>query len=167
MDNETICDNEGALAFGSVPKRLGVIGAGVIGLELGSVWRRLGSEVAILEALPAFLGESVLSAYVLLELTAIVALGVSLLMGYAGQVSLGQAAFYAIGAYSTGILVTRGCPTAVGLLAGPLASSAVDEEQSRLPTSKDRPATGRRRQGREIGAVQNDVGFVRVRHALE
>ncbi|HUP97597.1 MAG TPA: dihydrolipoyl dehydrogenase [Usitatibacter sp.] len=56
VDNETVCDNEGALAFGVVPKRLGVIGAGVIGLELGSVWRRLGSEVAILEALPAFLG---------------------------------------------------------------------------------------------------------------
>ncbi|HWH40161.1 MAG TPA: dihydrolipoyl dehydrogenase [Usitatibacter sp.] len=56
VDNETICDNEGALAFGTAPKRLGVIGAGVIGLELGSVWRRLGSEVTILEALPAFLG---------------------------------------------------------------------------------------------------------------
>ncbi len=56
VDNETVCDNEGALAFAAVPKRLGVIGAGVIGLELGSVWRRLGSEVTILEALPAFLG---------------------------------------------------------------------------------------------------------------
>jgi dihydrolipoamide dehydrogenase len=56
VDNETVCDNEGALAFGAAPRRLGVIGAGVIGLELGSVWRRLGSEVTILEALPAFLG---------------------------------------------------------------------------------------------------------------
>jgi len=56
VDNELVCDNEGALAFASVPKRLGVIGAGVIGLELGSVWRRLGSEVTILEALPNFLG---------------------------------------------------------------------------------------------------------------
>ena len=56
VDNETIVDNEGALAFPSVPKKLGVIGAGVIGLELGSVWRRLGSEVTILEALPKFLG---------------------------------------------------------------------------------------------------------------
>jgi dihydrolipoamide dehydrogenase len=55
VDNETICDNEGALAFGAAPKRLGVIGAGVIGLELGSVWRRLGAEVTILEALPSFL----------------------------------------------------------------------------------------------------------------
>jgi dihydrolipoamide dehydrogenase len=56
VDNDGVCDNEGALAFGAVPKRLGVIGAGVIGLELGSVWRRLGAEVTILEALPVFLG---------------------------------------------------------------------------------------------------------------
>jgi len=56
VDNRLICDNEGALAFDAVPERLGVIGAGVIGLELGSVWRRLGAKVKILEALPAFLG---------------------------------------------------------------------------------------------------------------
>ncbi len=56
IDNRLICDNEGALAFDSVPERLGVIGAGVIGLELGSVWRRLGAKVKILEALPSFLG---------------------------------------------------------------------------------------------------------------
>src|SRR5205823_1596267 len=56
VDNKTICDNEGALAFDSVPERLGVIGAGVVGLELGSVWRRLGAKVKVLEALPAFLG---------------------------------------------------------------------------------------------------------------
>ncbi len=55
VDNATICDNVGALSFSSVPKRLGVIGAGVIGLELGSVWKRLGAEVTILEALPDFL----------------------------------------------------------------------------------------------------------------
>ncbi len=55
VDNVNVCDNEGALAFDSVPKRLGVIGAGVIGLELGSVWRRLGAEVTVLEALPTFL----------------------------------------------------------------------------------------------------------------
>lgn len=55
VDNVTICDNEGALAWQSVPKRIGVIGAGVIGLELGSVWRRLGAEVTILEAMPTFL----------------------------------------------------------------------------------------------------------------
>jgi dihydrolipoamide dehydrogenase len=56
VDNKIVCDNEGALAFDSVPQKLGVIGAGVIGLELGSVWRRLGAEVIILEALPTFLG---------------------------------------------------------------------------------------------------------------
>ncbi|HVL37468.1 MAG TPA: dihydrolipoyl dehydrogenase [Burkholderiales bacterium] len=56
VDNRVICDNEGALAFDAVPARLGVIGAGVIGLELGSVWRRLGAQVKVLEALPHFLG---------------------------------------------------------------------------------------------------------------
>ena len=56
VDNVLICDNEGALNFDSLPKRLGVIGAGVIGLELGSVWRRVGSQVTVLEALPTFLG---------------------------------------------------------------------------------------------------------------
>ncbi|GAB1595962.1 dihydrolipoyl dehydrogenase [Lysobacter claricitrinus] len=52
---EHIVDNVGALDFTEVPKRLGVIGAGVIGLELGSVWNRLGSQVTILEGLPTFL----------------------------------------------------------------------------------------------------------------
>ena len=55
FDNDRIVDNAGALDFSETPKRLGVIGAGVIGLELGSVWRRLGAEVTILEALPDFL----------------------------------------------------------------------------------------------------------------
>ncbi|MGH7185447.1 MAG: FAD-dependent oxidoreductase, partial [Pseudomonadota bacterium] len=56
FDEKLILSNSGALAIPEVPKRLGVIGAGVIGLEMGSVWRRLGSDVTILEALPAFLG---------------------------------------------------------------------------------------------------------------
>ena len=55
FDGKQIVDTWGALEFTSVPKRLGVIGAGVIGLELGSVWRRLGAEVVVLEALEAFL----------------------------------------------------------------------------------------------------------------
>ena len=50
-----IVDSTGALEFDAVPGRLGVIGAGVIGLELGSVWSRLGSDVVLLEALPDFL----------------------------------------------------------------------------------------------------------------
>jgi dihydrolipoamide dehydrogenase len=56
VDNEIVCDNVGALALREVPANLGVIGAGVIGLELGSVWRRLGAKVTLLEALPGFLG---------------------------------------------------------------------------------------------------------------
>jgi dihydrolipoamide dehydrogenase len=56
IDNERVLDNAGALAMSAVPKRLGVVGAGVIGLEMGSVWRRLGANVQVLEALPAFLG---------------------------------------------------------------------------------------------------------------
>ncbi len=55
FDHEYIIDNEGALDLTEVPARLGVIGAGVIGLELGSVWQRLGSQVTLLEALPSFL----------------------------------------------------------------------------------------------------------------
>ncbi len=55
FDSERVLDNVGALALSQLPKRLGVVGAGVIGLEMGSVWRRLGSDVTILEALPAFL----------------------------------------------------------------------------------------------------------------
>ncbi len=55
FDGKYIVDNEGALDFTEVPRRLGVIGAGVIGLELGSVWNRLGSQVTVLEAMPDFL----------------------------------------------------------------------------------------------------------------
>ena len=55
VDGERVVDNEGALRFSEVPGRLGVIGAGVIGLELGSVWRRLGSAVTVLETRSQFL----------------------------------------------------------------------------------------------------------------
>jgi dihydrolipoamide dehydrogenase len=55
FDGKRILDSWGALELDAMPKRLGVIGAGIIGLELGSVWRRLGSEVVVLEALPEFL----------------------------------------------------------------------------------------------------------------
>ena len=55
FDGDRIVDSAGALEFDSVPKHLGIVGAGVIGLELGSVWRRLGSQVTILEALSDFL----------------------------------------------------------------------------------------------------------------
>ncbi len=56
FDEELVLSNDGALRVGAVPKKLGLIGSGVIGLEMGSVWRRLGAEVTVLEALPTFLG---------------------------------------------------------------------------------------------------------------
>ncbi len=56
VDNKLVCDNIGALDIDAVPKRLGLIGSGVIGLEMGSVWGRLGSQVTILEAMDSFLG---------------------------------------------------------------------------------------------------------------
>ena len=55
FDNKNIVDSTGALEFSKVPKTLGVIGAGVIGLELGSVWARLGSDVTVIEAMDDFL----------------------------------------------------------------------------------------------------------------
>jgi dihydrolipoamide dehydrogenase len=56
FDEDRILSNDGALRIPSVPKTLGLIGSGVIGLEMGSVWRRLGAQVTVLEALPTFLG---------------------------------------------------------------------------------------------------------------
>jgi len=55
VDNKIVCDNVGALEIDAVPKKLAVIGAGVIGLEMGSVWRRVGADVTVLEAMPDFL----------------------------------------------------------------------------------------------------------------
>ena len=55
FDEERVLSNDGALRIGAVPKKLGLIGSGVIGLEMGSVWRRLGAEVTVLEAMPTFL----------------------------------------------------------------------------------------------------------------
>ena len=56
FDEKLILSNAGALTIDAVPAKLGVIGAGVIGLEMGSVWRRLGADVTVLEGLPTFLG---------------------------------------------------------------------------------------------------------------
>ncbi|WP_028313012.1 dihydrolipoyl dehydrogenase [Derxia gummosa] len=55
FDEEKVLSNDGALRVGAVPAKLGIIGAGVIGLEMGSVWRRLGADVTVLEGLPNFL----------------------------------------------------------------------------------------------------------------
>lgn len=75
--------------------------------------------------LPALLDESELSVYVLCALAAIVTIGVSLLMGQAGQVSLGQGAFYACGAYAAGVLATQDCPTLIALAAAPFAAAVL------------------------------------------
>ena len=56
FDEDKVLSNDGALRIGAVPKKLAIIGSGVIGLEMGSVWRRLGADVTILEGLPTFLG---------------------------------------------------------------------------------------------------------------
>lgn len=55
FDEEKVLSNDGALRIGAAPKKLGLIGAGVIGLEMGSVWRRLGTEVTVLEGMDKFL----------------------------------------------------------------------------------------------------------------
>jgi branched-chain amino acid transport system permease protein len=89
--------------------------------------RRLwpGIAVAVVTlALPAVLDDSALSVYIFLGLAAMVTVGVSLLMGYAGQVSLGQGAFYAVGGYTAGILAVRGGPPVAGLLAAPVVAAA-------------------------------------------
>lgn len=75
--------------------------------------------------LAALLDESALPVFVLLTLTATVTVGVSLLMGHAGQVSLGHGAFYACGAYTAGLLATHGYPTLLGLLLAPLVAAAL------------------------------------------
>ncbi|RVX38409.1 amino acid/amide ABC transporter membrane protein 2 (HAAT family) [Nonomuraea polychroma] len=78
---------------------------------------------AVTLVLPAMLDDSALAVYILLGLAAMVTVGVSLLMGYAGQVSLGQGAFYAIGAYTAALLALGGVPPLAGLIAAPLAAA--------------------------------------------
>ncbi|MEN3612498.1 branched-chain amino acid ABC transporter permease [Plantactinospora sp. ZYX-F-223] len=75
-------------------------------------------------ALPPLLSGSHLTVYILLGLAVMVTVGLSLLMGYAGQISLGQASFYAIGGYTAGLLSVHSLPPALGLLAAPLVSAA-------------------------------------------
>jgi branched-chain amino acid transport system permease protein len=79
---------------------------------------------AVTLALPAFLDREQLGIYVLAGLAAMVTVGLSLLMGHAGQISLGQASFYAIGAYTAGLLAVHGTPPLLGLLAAPVVAAA-------------------------------------------
>ncbi|MGA5300246.1 branched-chain amino acid ABC transporter permease [Nucisporomicrobium flavum] len=85
--------------------------------------RTVLAAAAVTLALPLLLPERHLPVYVLLLLAATVTAGVSLLMGYAGQVSLGQAAFYAIGAYAAGLSAVHGVPTLIGLLVAPVVAA--------------------------------------------
>ncbi|MFC5745561.1 branched-chain amino acid ABC transporter permease [Actinomadura rugatobispora] len=84
----------------------------------------LAALFALTMVLSATLGEGQLSVFILLGLAAMVTVGVSLLMGYAGQVSLGQAAFYAIGGYTAGLMSVHGLPRLLGLAAAPLVAAA-------------------------------------------
>jgi branched-chain amino acid transport system permease protein len=84
----------------------------------------VAATVAVLLVVPAVLPERHLAVFVLLGLAAIVTVGLSLLMGYAGQVSLGQASFYAIGAYTAGLMTVHGAPPLLGLLAAPVFAAA-------------------------------------------
>jgi branched-chain amino acid transport system permease protein len=76
-------------------------------------------------AVPLVMSRSQLTIYILLGLAIIVTTGLSLLMGYAGQVSLGQGAFYAIGAYTAGLMAVGGLPPLLGLAAAPVFAAAV------------------------------------------
>jgi branched-chain amino acid transport system permease protein len=76
-------------------------------------------------ALPLYLDRAQLTVYILLGLYAVVATGVSLLMGYAGQVSLGQMAFYAVGAYTAAVMSLHGLPPLLGLAAAPVCAFVV------------------------------------------
>ncbi|MGB3444058.1 MAG: branched-chain amino acid ABC transporter permease [Actinophytocola sp.] len=80
--------------------------------------------VAVTLALPVFLDGLQLGIYVLAGLAAMVTVGLSLLMGQAGQISLGQASFYAIGAYTAGLLSVHGTPPVLGLVAAPVTAAA-------------------------------------------
>ncbi len=88
-------------------------------------WAAVGAGAAVALALPPLLGTSQLTVYVLLGLAAVVTVGVGMLMGYAGQVSLGQAAFYAVGAYTAGLMATHGLPPLLGLACAPLVAAVL------------------------------------------
>lgn len=81
--------------------------------------------VLVTAGLPLLLNDAQLSVYIFIGLAAMVVAGLSLLMGFAGQVSLGQASFYAIGAYAAALLARAGLPTLAGLAAAPLAAALV------------------------------------------
>jgi branched-chain amino acid transport system permease protein len=94
--------------------------------RLGAVaWAAAILAAAVTLLLPLWLSEANLTVYTLAGLYAVTAIGLSLLMGYAGQASLGQAVFFAIGAYAAAVLSLHGVPTVAALLAAPVIAAAV------------------------------------------
>ncbi|MGP4115045.1 branched-chain amino acid ABC transporter permease [Streptomyces sp. 4N509B] len=91
---------------------------------MSAAGRMLAVVVIATLALPPLLDSGQLSVFVLLGLSAMVAVGLTLLMGYAGQVSIGQASFYAAGAYAAALLSTHGVPPLLALAAAPVAAAA-------------------------------------------
>jgi len=85
----------------------------------------IGGVAVVTLVIPLILPAGQLATYVLLGLAAIVTVGLSLLMGYAGQVSLGQASLYAIGGYTAGLMSVHGLPSLLGLLAAPVVAAAI------------------------------------------
>src|ERR1700737_3393823 len=81
--------------------------------------------VAVILLLPLLLPNALLTIYIFIALSTTVVAGISLLMGFAGQVSLGQAAFYAIGAYAAALLAKRGVPPPLALAIAPVAAAAI------------------------------------------
>lgn len=93
---------------------------------LRAVGMGLAALVAVVTLLtPLVLSRSQLTVYILTGTAAMVTIGVSLLMGYAGQVSLGQAAYYAVGGYTAALLAVHGVPSLLGLLAAPIVAGAL------------------------------------------
>lgn len=97
------------------------------GLRIGrrASWSALGTIAIVAVALPWAMGSSAQSTYVTMGLAVIVTVGLTLLMGFGGQISLGQAAFYMVGAYISGILAAHGVPTVLALVAAPVGTAAL------------------------------------------
>jgi branched-chain amino acid transport system permease protein len=107
---------------------IGVPGRGwrTSGLPLrATAWLAASLAAVVTLLLPLWLSQANLTVYTLGGLYAVTAIGLSLLMGYAGQASLGQAVFFAIGAYTAAVLSLHGVPTPVALLAAPVLAAAV------------------------------------------
>ena len=142
FDERNILSNDGALAIGGVPKALGIIGSGVVGLEMGSVWRRLGADVTVLEALPTFLG------------------GVDKqIAAEAGKVFARQGMKVVLGVKITGV---EGGDKGVAVAYTDAAGSAQTLACEKLIVSIGRVPNTRGLNGAGVGLVLDERGFVTV-----